>query len=123
MLCEAICGGLSLALAWFTDANSNAVTPFALLSLLIPVALCILLPLVAIFLYRNMRRQKQLLTVSRALKVCALVVAIIYAYMQPALHIVVGGPLIFAIGALFNILAMKAIRRDEKLLRSADRLR
>jgi peptidoglycan/LPS O-acetylase OafA/YrhL len=121
LLFAAICGGLSSCLPWLSTAEADT-TPLCCLSLRIPSALAIILIIVSIFMYRNMRRQKQVIKISVMLMGCSWIIAGVLSYTQGA-AIVYGGPAIMAVAAVFALMAVSAIRRDEKLLRSADRLR
>jgi peptidoglycan/LPS O-acetylase OafA/YrhL len=73
-------------------------------------------------MYRNMRRQKQVIKISVMLMGCSWIIAGVLSCTQGA-AIAYGGPAIMAVAAVFALMAVSAIRRDEKLLRSADRLR
>jgi drug/metabolite transporter (DMT)-like permease len=121
LLFAAICGGLSLCLPWLSTAEAD-ITPLCSISLLIPSALAVILALASIFMYRNMRRQKQVIKVGVMFMGCSWIIAGVLSHTQGA-AIAIGGPVIMAVAAVFAIMAISAIRRDEKLLRSADRLR
>jgi len=81
---------------------------------------------IAIFLYRNTRRQKTVTLVSILLLVVSMVTEalVIYGWNSAAGRMEWLGSIFLLIGALvFAVLAYRGISRDEKLLRSADRLR
>lgn len=90
-------------------------------------ALVALLLFIAIFMYKNTRRQKTVTLVSMMLLVVGMVTECCYLYSWNAGEggrVKWLGSIFLLIGALvFSALAYRAIRSDEKLLRSADRLR
>lgn len=93
--------------------------------LLILAGLAALLPLVAIFMFRNLRRQKLLCALSAFMAIFALgyVVALSWLGPDPEVSVTLTAPLLMACSGLFDVLARNAIRSDERLLKSADRIR
>lgn len=112
----------------YQNVGGQVVQTEAFLVLTIATVLVGLLPFVIIFLYKN--RKKQVLFAYIAI---VLVLAYSYWLGQTAKNTIGNislGPENYGIGAilpsialLFIILAIRAIKRDEKLIRSADRLR
>ncbi|MBK8505620.1 MAG: DUF4293 domain-containing protein [Saprospiraceae bacterium] len=99
------------------------------LILLVLVILGILLPVVTLFLYKNRPLQMKLSRLTIALVVLSVVLTLILFY-QDYQKMAVGtevtvqyGYLMLVLAILFLVLALRYIRKDEKLVRSADRLR
>lgn len=81
---------------------------------------------IAIFLYKNTRLQKRVTLLSMLLICVVAVVTLTMALNghDEAARVEIGGSVLLLIGALvFSAMAYRGIRRDEKLLRAADRLR
>lgn len=99
--------------------------PYTNIFLGILAALATLFPLIAIFMYRNLRRQKLMCALSAFMVVFALgyVVALNSLGADADGVIKVCAPLLMAASGLFDVLARNAIRSDEELLKSADRIR
>lgn len=93
--------------------------------LLVLALLAVMLPLVAIFLYRNLRRQKLVCSIAALMSLFSIgyVVALSYLGPNPESEVCIVAPVAMALSGIFDILARRAIVHDEKLLRSADRLR
>lgn len=94
--------------------------------LAIVTGLVALLLFIAIFLYRNTRRQKTVTLLSMLLICVVAVVTIILTFSErdEATRVEIGGSVLLLLGALvFAAMAYRGIRHDEKLLRAADRLR
>lgn len=124
LLLAAVCGGLSIAFNWL-HIDGVYVTPLNDLMLGVLVGLGILLPLLAIFMYRNTGRQKLVARLGAIISLFAVGYAVALTYLgpNPEAEIRVAGPIMMAWDCLACIMAARAIARDEKLLRSADRLR
>lgn len=124
LLLAAVCGALSLCFKWL-DINGVFVTPLNDPMLGTLACLAILLPLLAIFMYRNLKRQKLVcrLGVLFALFAVGYAVALSYLGPNPEADIRIVGPILMACDCLACIMATRAIARDEKLLRDADRIR
>ncbi|MCB0687370.1 MAG: DUF4293 domain-containing protein [Saprospiraceae bacterium] len=97
--------------------------------LLVLVVLGILIPAITIFLFKNRPLQMKLSRLAIALVSLALVLTIILFYMDYQ-GIPVGteitidyGYLMPVLAIIFLALALRFIKKDEKLVRSADRLR
>ena len=86
----------------------------------------ILICLVCIFQFKNRPMQKRLIMINIVLIIATAVLSVLNASLLPggisgaSLHI---GSAMFVLALLFCILAIRGIRKDEQLLRSADRLR
>lgn len=85
-----------------------------------------LLLFLAIFLYRNTKRQKMVTVVSMILIVCCCVTegCIYFGWSTPEAPYEWQGSVFLLLGALiFALLAYRGISKDENLLKAADRLR
>ncbi len=107
--------------------NIDATGEFVLLLVAIPM---VLLPLVAIFMFRNRKKQRGMVWIGFLVTVgfIALSLMIISNYKNdPAIRITSGsyhiGSVLPVVSLFFLILAIRGINRDEKLVRSLDRLR
>lgn len=80
---------------------------------------------IAIFMFRNMRRQKTVTLIGTVLLVINNIAAACLTYIgEPAGTLCwYGGPLIFVAALVAGCMAYNRISADERLLRSADRLR
>ena len=81
--------------------------------------------IIAIFMFRNMRRQKTVTLLGTVLLTINNISAICLTYMgDPAGTLCwYGGPLMFVAALVAGCMAYNRISADERLLRSADRLR
>ena len=97
------------------------------LIILIIGLLLIILPLIAIFLYRNRQQQLKLAAASTILSAVFVIIVAWYAYSNAQIHQAVLSPVFRTFLPLMmllsSILAWHGIRKDEKLVRSYDRLR
>ena len=88
--------------------------------------IAILLCMVCIFQFKNRPMQKRLIMINMVLIVATAVLSVLNASLFPggisgaSLHM---GAALFVLALLFCTLAIRGIRKDEQLLRSADRLR
>jgi len=88
--------------------------------------IAILLCLVSIFQFKNRAMQKRLIMINIVLIIATAVLSALNASLLPggisgsSVHI---GSSLFLLAIVFCILAIRGIRKDEQLLRSADRLR
>lgn len=112
----------------FQDVNGQQAHIQTFVGLIAATAVVALLPLILIFLYKNRKQQ---------IALCYGYILVIIGYsfwMAQTVKSITGGVNLttnnFGIGALLSsiiivlvILAAKAIQRDEKLIKSADRLR
>lgn len=115
---------VSLCFPWLkidgTFLSAGNDVPLLILSLL-----AVLFSLVAIFIYRNLRRQKLVAAIAAVMAIFAVGYALALSFLgpNPESEICVLAPLAMTFSGLFDVLARNAMVRDEKLLRSADRLR
>jgi len=107
------------------EGNSNSYD-FAYLPLFILLVIPALVALVAIFLYKNRRLQARLCSFNLFMLLVWMVLFAYYKYFQlnetGALQQTWSSFLPF-VAAVFNYLAFKGIRADERLVRAADRIR
>ncbi|MBS1616703.1 MAG: DUF4293 domain-containing protein [Bacteroidetes bacterium] len=98
--------------------------------LFVVAAVATLLPLISIFFFMARKRQKLLVWVS--MFVSCLIVALMMLYVSnlkaqnpPATEISYSFPgiLVTLLAIIFEVMALVGIRKDEKLLKSLDRLR
>lgn len=119
-----ICALVSLCFPWIETgalsygAESNPI-------LLIIGLLATILPLIGLFTYRNLRRQKLITLIAALMAVLSLgyVVALSWLGPDPEVSVTLLAPCLMALSGIFDALARRAIISDEKLLKSADRLR
>lgn len=88
-------------------------------------ALVAILSFVAIFLFKNLARQKMVVKVNAFLIVASAIVGAIIIYVgMPNLEILwTAGPLLLICSFLMTIAAIRRINQDDKLLKAADRIR
>ena len=80
---------------------------------------------VAIFLFKNLARQKMVVKVNAFLIVASAVTAAIMIFVNmPQMQIQwTSGPLLLVCSFLMTIVALRRINHDDKLLKAADRIR
>lgn len=119
-----LCALFSLTQNWLA-IEGTFVTVQNNIPLLVLGLLATVLPLLAIFLYRNLRRQKLVGRLAALFVVVTLgyVVALSWLGPNPEAEVCILGPVSMAVSGIFDCLAVRGIISDEKLLRSADRLR
>lgn len=95
-----------------------------------PVLLCVdilvaLLPLIDIFLYRNLRYQMKVTRLALGLIVVleAAIAAYTCAGLEGATISIIGGIVMPVLALISSFVALRLMHRDYRLLRSADRLR
>lgn len=108
--------------------NTPALPDYFMWPLQVITALTIFLAFVAIFLFKN--RKRQLNIVRFAIILLIIMIALFFFYYEKELGLVAAGIVGYDTGAyfpvvsfIFFILAYRGIIHDEKLIRSADRLR
>ena len=104
----------------------NFITPADMPVFMVVCGVVALLLFIAIFLYKNTRRQKMVTIVSMFLIVaCCVTEGCIYmGWGSIDAGLQWQGSVFLLLGALvFSIMAYRGIRKDESLLRAADRLR
>jgi uncharacterized membrane protein len=112
----------------YQDVNGQSAHTESFMALAIATAFVALLPIIVIFLYKNRKQQI-------AFSYSALLVIIGYSFwMSQTVKKVMGsveidthnwgiGLLLSSISMIFILLAVRGIKNDEKLVKSADRLR
>ncbi len=114
----------SIFIPWWTTADASKISVCTDPVLLILCCLAAALSLVGIFLFKNLRRQKLVAAIAALIGLLSVSYAFALTYIdtESAVTMALGGcPM--AIGAIFDIMARNCMIRDDKLLRSADRLR
>ncbi len=127
----AMMNGLLFILPIYGYGNPTVVVKTAEhIQLLLMAALATVLPLVAIFMFGNRSRQRGLvwLSILSALGYFGLAVLEVQNQKEKnplvsSYHYAVPGILVTIVAVIFMILALRGIRKDEKLIRSLDRLR
>lgn len=92
--------------------------------LIVNILIAVLL-IISIFMYNDLRKQMKMTILSMVL-ICASIVAsffYIYAGFEGATPVLFGGVALLVLAVIFALLALRGMRHDHKLLRSADRLR
>ena len=107
------------------EAYSIDIYPYTNIFLGTLAALATVFPLIAIFMYRNLKRQKLMCALSAFMVVFSLgYVAAFSALGSDAYgEIQLCAPVLMGVSGILDILARNAIRSDENLLKSADRIR
>ncbi len=84
-----------------------------------------LLPLLGLFRYKSLRVQKLISRLSALFAIFSVGYVVVLSYLgpNPEAEICVLAPSLMAISGLLDCLAIRGIIHDEKLLKSADRLR
>jgi hypothetical protein len=115
---------VSLNYNWLDIAGSY-VTIQNNIPLLILALLATILPLLSLCLYKNLRRQKLAgrLSALFALFTIGYVVALSFLGPNPEAEICILSPCLMGLSGILDCLAVRAIASDERLLRSADRIR
>lgn len=118
---------MALVPAEALDSNSATfLSPKDLPVFLIVNALVAVLLFLAIFLYKNPRRQKTLTLVSMLLIVVSMVTEaiVLFGWDTTAGRVEWLGSIFLLLGALvFAVMAYRGISNDERLLKAADRIR
>lgn len=125
LIAAVACSVFSLTCNWLNIDNQLFISAYNNIPLLILGALAVLLPMIAIFLYRNLRRQKLTVKIAMLFVVATLGYAVALSYLGPHSDaaVCILGPTCMAVSGIFDWLALRGIVHDDKLLRSADRLR
>lgn len=87
--------------------------------------LSVVIPLIALFSYKNLRLQKNLCLIEILMLIAAVTIGAAYGYYHYAVAQVSWSSLIIAPALAFisDVMACNRIVRDQKLLRSVDRIR
>ena len=110
--------------------NENTVTATKFYPLLVIAAVMTLLPLIAIFFFRNRARQRGMAVLS--LLACLAFLVVLFMKVSNITSNTIGiinpeygilGAIAPVVSMVFLVLAIRGIKKDEKVLRSLDRLR
>lgn len=107
------------------EANGNGISTTPIGAMILN-GITVLLCMVCIFQFKNRPMQKRLIMINMVLIIATAVLSVLNASLFPggisgaSLHM---GSALFVLALLFCMLAIRGIRKDEQLLRSADRLR
>lgn len=84
-----------------------------------------ILSFIAIFMFKNLRRQKMVVKVNAFLMVVSAIVgAIILHISMPDMKVLwTAGPLLLICSFMMTVAALRRINHDDKLLKAADRIR
>ena len=105
------------------DGTATAVTPIAAM---IINGIAVLVCLICIFQFRNRAMQKRLIMINIVLIIVTAILSALNASLFPggisgsSIHF---GSSLFVLAIIFCLLSIRGIRKDEQLLKSADRLR
>ncbi|GAA4099068.1 DUF4293 domain-containing protein [Mucilaginibacter panaciglaebae] len=112
----------------FKDVNGQATHTEVFIPLIIATAFVALLPLTVIFFYKNRRKQ-----INMCYGLVLVIIAYSYWLSQTVKNAIDGaylnmsnygiGIILVSLSLLLIVIAQKSIQKDEKLVRSADRLR
>ena len=124
LLLASIMMGIFCVLPLATQGNVDFY-PYQQPVYLILNALVAVLSFIAIFLFKNLARQKMVVKVNAFLIVASAIVGAIMIYVgMPNLEILwTAGPLLLICSLLMTIAALRRINQDDKLLKPADRIR
>lgn len=124
LLLASIMMGIFCVLPLATQGNVDFY-PYQQPVYLILNALVAVLSFIAIFLFKNLARQKMVVKVNAFLIVASAIVGAIMIYVgMPNLEILwTAGPLLLICSLLMTIAALRRIKHDDKLLKAADRIR
>lgn len=106
-------------------AESAMLFPYDFIGLLIPAALAGIMALIAIFTFRNLGLQRNIVTLSLLMTIVTIGLTAYILFDKASTGEITWRwePAFLAVAAIFEILAMRGISHDIKLLRSYDRLR
>ena len=124
LLLASIMMGIFCVLPLATQGNVDFY-PYQQPVYLILNALVAVLSFIAIFLFKNLARQKMVVKVNAFLIVASAIVGAIMIYVgMPNLDILwTAGPLLLICSFLMTIAALRRINQDDRLLKAADRIR
>ncbi len=124
LIIAALFAMISLCFPWL-KIDSGYVTVQTDMPLLVIGILAAALPLIGIFMFRNLRLQKRICSLSSLMALFSIVYIILLSYLGPyhESEICIWAPVCMVVSAIFDIAARRGIIHDEKLLRSTDRIR
>lgn len=119
-----IAAAISFAFPWLKIGDEfiglGNDTPLIVLGIL-----ALALPAIGIFLFRNLKRQKNVCKLAALFALSAISYTIVLSIWGPntAAEVLILGPSLMVLSGIFDYMALKGICHDEKLLRDSDRLR
>lgn len=124
LLLAFIAAVVSLNFNWLI-VNGTSVTIRSDYPLLILALMATLLPMMALSRFKNLHSQKLITRLSAifALFTIGYVVALSFLGPNPEAEVCILSPCLMGLSGIFDCLAVRSIIHDEKLLKSADRLR
>lgn len=123
LLIAVACATASLFATWWT-ADALKVTPLDNPMLMIISCLSAVLSLVGLFMFKNLRRQKLVSLLAALMALLAVGYGVAMTYLPGRENIGEHLGALWMVGAAFaDLMARRCIISDDKLLRSADRLR
>lgn len=124
LLLGAVASGVSLFFPWFR-VGEESIKATESVPLLVLALMAVVIPLLAIFMYKSLGRQKLVAKLAALFSLITIGYAVALSTFGPDgdAGVCVLAPMCMAVGGIFDYLAVKGIVHDEKLLRSADRLR
>lgn len=124
LILAVIIAAISFAFPWI-KIEESFIGLYDNIPMLILGLLASILPLVSIFLFRNLKRQKTTTQLSGlfALVTFSYTVALSFLGPDKDAKMLILGPSLMVLSCIFDYLALKGINRDAKLLRDSDRLR
>lgn len=112
----------------FVPGSELIFSEFKLLPLSILAAIVVVLPLLIIFMYKNLNGQLRLIRLSILFNL--VLIGLIFFYYVAQIQLVTASEPVYGYGmylpliaVVFLFLALRGVRKDIKLIRSADRLR
>lgn len=119
-----IVAAISFAFPWL-KTEIAVIGPCDNIPMLIPALLASIFPLVSIFLFKNIKRQKTTCKLSILFALVALGYTIVLSFFGPSndAKLLMLGPSLMILSCVFDLLALKGINHDAKLLRDSERLR
>lgn len=124
LLIAFIAAVISLNFNWLMIGDA-AVTVKNNIPLMVLALMATLLPLMAICRYKKLHSQKLISRLSAIFALFAIGYALALSFLgpNPEAELCLLSPCLMAISGIFDCLAARAVVSDEKLLKSADRLR
>ena len=111
-------------MSWGVFDGGVSITPVDIPAMLTINIVTAILLVVAIFMFRNMSLQKTLVRISAVFVLVSALVGGLVIYNNEGIALNWGGGILAMVAALlFTVMAMVRISADERLLKSADRIR
>jgi uncharacterized membrane protein len=126
LLAAALCGFATLKMPYYVGSTGNgpavAFTAMSHVLLMILTVATAIIALVAIFLYKNRPFQTKITLAGLGISILNIVLYVLYTKDYDSGAMALSSVFTFAVTAFF-IMALMGIRKDEKLVKSLDRLR